>query len=149
MPPQRRRPCRWRWLTCIDYSMMNKNLFGPIALLVLLSGCADSVPDKAEPGPPLAPHALYGATKLLGQWNGPEGSYLLIAGTSGKYAITIKNLDGARTFQGTGTGDAIVFERDGKQQSVRATDGAATGMKWLGEKRQCVTVAAGEGYCRD
>jgi hypothetical protein len=115
-------------------------------LLVVLAACADKTtnPDASQ-----TPPVVYGATKLLGQWNGPEGTYLLIAGTSGKYALTIKNLDGARTFQATGLGDAITFERDGKLHTVRATDGAATGMKWLSDKKNCVTVEVGEGYCRD
>ena len=30
-----------------------------------------------------------------------------------------------------------------------ATDGDATGMKWLAGKARCLTVRVGEGYCRD
>jgi hypothetical protein len=33
--------------------------------------------------------------------------------------------------------------------ALHRTDGARTGMKWLADKRDCLTVAFGEGYCRD
>ena len=93
--------------------------------------------------------AVQAASSLLGQWNGPEGTYLLIGGASGNYAVTIRNLDGPRTFQGRADGDAIRFERDGKSLTIRPGNGAATGMKWLADKKHCVIVDAGEGYCRD
>ncbi len=87
--------------------------------------------------------------KWLGQWNGPEGTFLALAGSGGQYEVTIRNLDGPRTFAGTASGDRIEFQRDGVKESVRATNGAETGMKWLAEKKNCLTVRAGEGYCRD
>lgn len=85
----------------------------------------------------------------LGQWNGPEGTFLRLAGGQGKYEITIQNLDGPRTFQGSAVGGQIQFERNGLKESIRASDGAATGMKWLSNKSNCLTVRPGEGYCRD
>lgn len=85
----------------------------------------------------------------LGQWNGPEGTFLRIDGGKGRYTVTVQDLDGPRTFQGTGVGAEIHFDRDGQQQSIRATDGEATGMKWLREKSNCLTIRSGEGYCRD
>ncbi|MES2318904.1 MAG: hypothetical protein V4631_15595 [Pseudomonadota bacterium] len=90
-----------------------------------------------------------GTDRLVGQWNGPEGTFLQLAGVSGKYAITIRNLDRARTFQARGSDDAILFERDGKEETIRRTDGAGTGMKWLREKKNCIVIQPGEGYCRD
>ncbi len=89
------------------------------------------------------------AEAWLGTWTGPEGTFLKLDGANGTYDVTIQNLDGARTFRGTAAGDAIVFERDGLQESISATDGAATGMKWLSDKVHCLTVRRGEGYCRD
>lgn len=85
----------------------------------------------------------------VGRWIGPEGTYLEVAGAGGLYEITVMNLDGARTFVGSAQGERIVFERDGKTESVRATDGNGTGMKWLAGKTNCLTVRVGEGYCRD
>jgi hypothetical protein len=87
----------------------------------------------------------------LGRWTGPEGSYLLLeSGTeTGLYKVTIANLDGPRQFEGTAAGDKVQFTRDGKAQLLHATNGVDTGMKWLADKKECLTVNAGEGYCRD
>ncbi len=123
-----------------------------LALSAILIACTEKVQHTDRPAQlpaPVTAQAVQGAVKLLGQWNGPEGTYLLVNGASGKYAITISNLDGPRTFQGSGSGDSIAFERDGVHYVLRATDGAATGMKWLADKKHCITIAPGEGYCRD
>ncbi|MFI8736512.1 hypothetical protein ACIGKM_11425 [Ectopseudomonas toyotomiensis] len=85
----------------------------------------------------------------LGRWNGPEGTYLDISGTPADYRLTIANLDGPRRFVGRAQGAKIVFVRDGVVESISATDGEATGMKWLLDKQNCLTVRSGEGYCRD
>lgn len=85
----------------------------------------------------------------LGKWDGPEGTSLQISAAQGSYAVTIKNLDGARTFQAAAGKDQLSFERDGVQETIRPTDGAGTGMKWLASKSRCLTVKLGEGFCRD
>jgi hypothetical protein len=118
-------------------------------LTVLTASAALSACSGKVQAPAAQPQAVQGATRLLGQWNGPEGSYIQIGGANGKYAITIRNLDGPRTFQGSGAGDTVSFARDGKQHTIRPSDGAATGMKWLADKKNCVTIEPGEGYCRD
>ena len=84
-----------------------------------------------------------------GRWNGPEGTYLDIAGANGAYEITVKDLDAARTFTGAAAGDRIEFGRDGATESIAATNGDETGMKWLAGKTNCLTIKLGEGYCRD
>ena len=90
-----------------------------------------------------------GTDAWLGRWIGPEGTYLEIAGKNGAYEVTVKDLDVARTFDGVAAGDRIEFVRDGAKESLRATDGDATGMKWLAGKTNCLTIEVGEGYCRD
>ncbi|MES2324016.1 MAG: hypothetical protein V4633_17295 [Pseudomonadota bacterium] len=120
-------------------------LLGSAVVATSISGCVDGSPDAASAK---VVGAVYGPNKLMGRWTGPEGTFLLLAGANGKYAVTIRNLDGPRTFEGSGTGDTIAFERDGKLETIRATDGAATGMKWLADKKECITIQAGEGYCR-
>lgn len=125
----------------------------------LLSACApkeQAAPAVAPaaavapaPAAVAAPQAVQAASRMLGQWNGPEGTYLLIGGANGQFAVTVRNLDGPRTFQAMAEGDTIRFERDGKQETIRATDGRATGMKWLADKKDCLTISPGEGYCRD
>lgn len=126
------------------------------AITAALAACQDRTPEAtpaagastpAAPAPTPAPAPATDA--WLGQWNGPEGTYLQLAGSGGQYEVTIRNLDGPRTFPGKAAGERIEFERDGVKESLHATNGAETGMKWLSEKKNCLTVRAGEGYCRD
>ena len=122
-----------------------------VALTLLLFGCTDR---NADPGP-IKAAGPSGATpdpatdKWLGVWNGPEGTFLRLAGGNGKYEITIQNLDGPRNYQGSGVGGQIQFDRNGVREFIRATNGIETGMKWLKDKSNCLTVRLGEGYCRD
>jgi hypothetical protein len=85
----------------------------------------------------------------LGRWTGPEGTYLEIAAGQDSYAVTISNLDGPRTFAATPGAGSLGFERDGVQETLEATDGAGTGMKWLATKHDCLVVRPGEGFCRE
>ena len=127
-----------------------------VACLVFVAACGkrEQTAPIAQPDPPpssasavLAPGAFHG---WLGTWIGPEGTFLkLVAKPDSTYEITIKNLDGERTFEGVGGSAHIDFERDGARERIRATDGKATGMKWLADKSKCLTVKTGEGYCRE
>lgn len=105
------------------------------------------------PAPAADPAALPSAPPSLqawlGQWNGPEGTFLKLAADGSGYKVTIANLDGPKNYAGRQTGDHIEFERDGVTETIRATDGQATGMKWLLDRPRCLTVKPGEGYCRD
>jgi hypothetical protein len=85
----------------------------------------------------------------LGKWLGPEGTWLQIAQSGEEYTVTIMNLDAARRFAAVPTGTGLSFERDGVRETLRATDGSGTGMKWLAGKTNCLVVRAGEGFCRD
>lgn len=112
------------------------------AALALLGGCSERGTS--------APQSSSAVTDAwLGRWNGPEGTFLSLAGGNGTYEVTVQNLDGPRLFAGVAVGEQIRFERDGVTELIRATDGAATGMKWLAEKSDCLTIRLGEGYCRD
>ncbi len=96
-----------------------------------------------------APAASSQTEQWLGQWNGPEGTFLRVEKEGDQYKLTIQNLDGPRSFVGVASGDTIQFTRDGVQESIHASNGADTGMKWLSEKTDCLTVRSGEGYCRN
>ena len=132
------------------------NAFVFIGISFTLGACSDKA---AEPVPDVAPtptEAIHDNTpaasitdQWLGQWNGPEGTFLRLEANDGKYKVTIQNLDGPRRFEGISSGNTIRFERDGIQESIHASNGAETGMKWLSEKSNCLTVRTGEGYCRD
>ena len=121
-----------------------------LATVLLFIGCTE----RAAVSTPVVAASSSGAKSMpvtdawLGKWNGPEGTFFKVTGSTGRYEITIQNLDGPRTFQGKAMGDRIEFERDGIKESIRATNGTETGMKWLSEKTNCLTVRPGEGYCR-
>lgn len=102
----------------------------------------DMAPPAAEPAPASGPDAW------LGKWMGPEGTFMAIEKADAGYQLTISDLDGMKFYQGKRAGDGIEFERAGKTESIHATDGKATGMKWLADKANCLTIHAGEGYCR-
>ncbi len=128
---------------------MNKFLtLSAVAFLLVAAGCNKAV---KEPGPAVVNPAnvVDASAPLLGRWNGPEGTFLLIEGEAGKYKVTVQNLDGPRTFDGKGVGNAIEFVRDEQTLTTRATNGAGTGMKWLAGRKDCIVIAPGEGFCRD
>jgi hypothetical protein len=115
-----------------------------LTVLATMAGCG------RQPATPAGvPASAPAAQQWLGTWTGPEGTWLQVDRTGAGYSVTIRNLDAARTFPGTATAEGITFERDGVRENLRATDGPGTGMKWLAEKSNCLTVKAGEGYCRD
>lgn len=92
--------------------------------------------------------------KWIGRWRGVEGLNLVIARDpkrgAGHYILTQQyTLDDKGVFEGKGVGDTIQFHRPDGDQVLHETDGAATGLKYLATKKQCLTVKPGEGYCRD
>jgi hypothetical protein len=121
-----------------------------LALTLALMGCAERAADSGQASTanadPAATDVRFDA--WLGQWEGVEGTSLRLAGGAGSYAVTITNLDGPRSFQGSAVGEGIAFERDGIKEVIRATNGVGTGMKWLTEKTNCLAVRIGEGWCR-
>lgn len=131
------------------------HLTAALALALSLAACGDrdaaapTAPAPAAPAPAPAPPTAPGTDQWIGQWNGPEGSFVLITGGNGHYDVTVQNLNGPRTFVGRAVGGAIEFERDGKKEVLRASNGDQTGMKWLAGKKDCLKVRTGEGYCRD
>ena len=99
--------------------------------------------------PRAAASAADGADVWVGRWQGPEVTFLDITGGPGTYRITVQNLDGPRSFDAKAGSSSLVFTRDGVVETLRAGTGVDTGMKWLADKRDCLVVKAGEGYCRD
>jgi len=87
----------------------------------------------------------------IGRWVGVEGMVLNVAARpDGDYDLAMTwSLDDSGTFVGRADGDSIAFERGGQTLRLRPGTGADTGLKWLEGKRDCLYVAAGEGYCRD
>ena len=129
---------------------MKLRSLGVALSVVVLFGCSERSPAPASNAPqPSVTEPEPATDNWLGQWNGPEGTFLRLEGGKGKYVITIQDLDGPKTYQGTSAGNQVQFERNGATETIRATNGAETGMKWLSEKSNCLTIRPGEGYCRD
>ena len=137
---------------------MKKALF-VLSTLALLTACDQDAKSPAKPAPPSVQATLVPETpptdKWIGQWIGVEGLHLTIAKDDsigrGHYLLTMQyglDADDAGTFKGEATEDGIAFIRPDGPQLLRAGDGAATGLKWLADKKDCLIVATGEGYCR-
>lgn len=96
--------------------------------------------------------------KLIGKWDGPEGTYLSVTEKMAddgkqqlprKFEVEIKDLDKAEKFEGTAKNGTIEFTRKGKTETVKAATGAETGMKYLEKETNCVVVTKGsEGFCK-
>lgn len=88
----------------------------------------------------------------IGRWTGVEGTYLVISkgALPDRYRLEMQyTLDSKGSFDGTSTAQGIAFTRPDGKQELRASDGDATGLKWLAGKKDCLKVKDGEGYCRD
>ncbi len=129
------------------------------AAALLLSACGEQR-EQAELRSPLATEAPLVSAEVreqqpgnldqwIGRWNGPEGTYLSIAKNGDGYTLEIADLDGPKRYEAVAAGDQLKFERDGATELIRATNGEQTGMKWLLEKSDCLTIKPGEGFCRD
>lgn len=110
-----------------------------------------AAPEVANPGESAV-------QKLIGKWDGQEGTYLTVTEKMGadgkpqlprKFEVEIKDLDKAEKFEGTAKDGVIEFTRKGKTETVKAATGAETGMKYLEKETNCVVVTKGsEGFCK-
>jgi hypothetical protein len=119
---------------------------GFIAALFLVVGCQRYQPSPAQPSTTAATTNL--TDQWLGQWNGPEGTYLVLSKNGNRYIVKIQSLDGPATYEGVSAGDRIQFERNGKMEAIHAGSGNDTGMKWLLDEQNCLVIKVGEGFCR-
>lgn len=133
-----------------------------LSSMLALAICACSEPateaTDAAPDPALAtaegdaePNPVFTYDGWIGRWTGVEGTYVDIRpdGSGGWTLEMQSDLDTKGTYAGTSTAAGIAFERGGETLVLRESDGAATGLKWLDGKQDCLMVAEGEGYCRD
>ena len=125
-----------------------------VALALLAAACAPA--ERPAPAPvstqvpaPTTVTTPPVADAWLGEWKGVEGTFLRLERKGAGYTVTLANLDGPRTFDATAAGDVVTFTREGRSETIRATDGAGTGMKWLADRKDCLVVTVGsEGFCR-
>ena len=138
---------------------MKKILF-VLSALALLTACNQEAKDAPKPAPASVQATLVPQTpptdKWVGKWIGVEGLNLTIAKDDsigrGHYILTMQyglDADDSGTFKGEAAEDGIAFTRPDGPQLLRAGDGPATGLKWLADKKDCLVVDTGEGYCRD
>ena len=134
---------------------------GGLILVVALAGCGEQAPSPdnkvanervatADQTASATP-AAFAEQEYLGRWRGVEGMYLLISkAEAGGYRLEMQwDLDHHGTFTAQPAGSGLSFTRDGRTLLLRRTDGDATGLKYLAGKKDCLTVAPGEGYCRN
>ena len=112
------------------------------------SGDAGPVPGGALPPPDLA-STMPPAEAWLGKWTGPEGTFLELSRADAGYDVLVQSLDGPAHYAGVPVDAHIEFTRAGKRESIQATDGPGTGMKWLADKHDCLVIQPSEGFCRD
>lgn len=125
-----------------------------LTIAALAAACSPRQPQTANVvAPPAAsPSPAPSTPDYRGRWTGVEGMFLDVTsgGAPGRYRLTMQyDLDHRGTFAAQQNGAALMFERNGRPLVLRPTDGAATGLRYLAGKRDCLTVAPGEGYCRD
>ncbi len=134
-------------------AILNLSERKPILLAVVMSlllvSCSKDPDPKVKPAPVDAVSNTAVTDQWTGQWQGPEGTFLKISGDHGRYDLTIQSLDGPTHYAGQGIDNQITFERDGVKESIHASNGEQTGMKWLVDKSNCLTIRLGEGFCRD
>lgn len=140
---------------------MSLKCLAGIALLALLTACKPSAPAEGTSAgstqPATKPNPLAATIAAQakmpkdwqGDWIGPEGTRMTLRATGPKVQVDFLTLDGPRQFYGEWRGDHIVIYRSAEPETIRRGDGKATGMKWLAEKRNCLVIRSGEGYCRD
>ena len=125
---------------------------------VALAACSGPAPDTSGDGNMTSAGSIERKTTTstprdyTGRWIGVEGMVLDIAhaGAPGHYDLTMQwDLDHKGNFDGTANGRTITFIRNDILETLRPTDGDATGLKYLAGKTDCLTVKPGEGYCRD
>jgi len=133
----------------------------PLLVAAALAACSGPAPDTSGDGNMTSAGSVERkvaaakpkpAPDYTGRWIGVEGMVLDIAPatTPGRYTLTMQwDLDNKGVFVGTASGDTISFDRNGLHETLRPTDGNATGLKYLAGKTDCLTVKPGEGYCRD
>jgi hypothetical protein len=141
-------------------SMRRPLLIATAVSLSLISACkkAEQAPandtatsNESAPAPAGPAPATIDSASWAGKWTGPEGMYLTVTpGSDGKITLEMQSdLDTKATYKGTATADGISFKRGEETLTLKQSTGDQTGLKYLADKKDCLMVKSGEGYCRD
>lgn len=115
---------------------------------VPVNSSSDETTQAGESDPATAPHRF---ASWAGKWTGVEGMYVTITPTqTERYSLEMQSdLDTKGTYVGRDSEHGIQFERGGEALSLHRGSGEDTGLKYLADKKECLIVKLGEGYCRD
>jgi hypothetical protein len=132
---------------------MHRKIYPLLLTLCLFAACDEptQIPAAAKTEQPASsPPAAWSEvpSEWLGIWTGPEGTDLELLEDGRTHKVSIRNLDGVRTFEAVGIRGGLTFDRDGTKETIKPGSGKDTGMKWLLDKENCLVVKLGEGYCR-
>ena len=108
---------------------------------------ANRVPAQTKIDESRASQDLY--DNWAGEWLGVEGNSLHLAKQADRTTfMLIFSGNNPSSQYGTLKGRSIEFSRAGRAEKIRFGSGAETGLKWLADKKECLIIAEGEGYCR-
>ena len=92
----------------------------------------------------------FGTTKVIHgiSFDIADGEFMVLVGPSGCGKSTLLRMlagleeinAGTISIDGRPVNDHIQFKRNGRVESIRATGGPDTGMKWLADKSRCLTI---------
>lgn len=139
--------------------MYPRTLAALFCATLTLSGCEnpEGINPTQSPSVPAKNPINYSGTtdRWIGHWVGVEGMVLDITKEPqkepGHYLLTMRwGLDDSYSgvFMGLASDEGILFSRKGESLSLHAGTGEETELKWLTDKKDCLIVKAGEGYCR-
>lgn len=129
---------------------MKKFLVLLLLLVPAIAACDETPPAPKAESPNEKTEIL--ADRLgewMGQWNGPEGTYLKLEKSGEGYGVIIKDLDKEKRYLGVSSEMRIRFNRNNQEEYIILVPGYETGVKWLADKPYCLMVKKGEAYCRD
>lgn len=118
-----------------------------LCLVPVLTACDEK--SSAPPAETVTENPASTFEAWLGQWNGPEGTYLKLEKSGEGYGVTIKDLDKEERYLGVVSDNSIRFNRNNVEEHLTLVPGSESGMKWLTDKPYCLRVKIGEAYCRD
>ena len=97
------------------------------------------------------PPAMHRYAAWEGRWDGVEGMYVVISSAEPSvYRLDMQSdLDTMGAYVGSESSEGIRFVRNDQVLLLRQGSGAETGLKYLADKKDCLVVKSGEGYCRD
>lgn len=104
---------------------------------------------SSVPAPSIKTDRVPPVQEWLGRWEGVEQTALeLSRRPDGHLQVKLVGLDGEMSVRGVARGDVVEIYHLSQKRTIRFGNGEDTGMKWLADKKECLIIMTGEGYCR-